>query len=46
MSPPMEKPACAAFETYWDVPKTIPLDFTEDDATWVASKLSDAAGAL
>ena len=23
-----------------------PLDFTEDDVTWVVSKLSDAAGAL
>ena len=25
---------------------TVPLDFTEDDVTWVASKLSGAAGAL
>ena len=24
----------------------VPLDFMEDDVTWVASKLSDAAGAL
>ena len=24
----------------------VPLDFTEDDVTWVASKLSGAAGAL
>ena len=24
----------------------VPLDFTEDDVTWVASKLSVAAGAL
>ena len=42
----MENPACAAFEEYEDVPKTVPLDFTEDDVTWVASKLSGAAGAL
>ena len=24
----------------------VPLDFTEDDVTWVVSKLSGAAGAL
>ena len=24
----------------------VPLDFTEDDVTWVASKISGAAGAL
>ena len=44
--PPAENPACAAFEEYGEVPKTVPLDFTEDDLTWVASKLSGAAGAL
>ena len=44
--PPIENPTCAAFEVYEDVPKTVPLDFTEDDVTWVASKLSGAAGAL
>ena len=44
--PPVENTACAAFEDYGDVPKTAPLDFTEDDVTWVASKLSGAAGAL
>ena len=44
--PPVENPACAAFEEYGDVPKTVPLDFTEDDATWVAANLSGAAGAL
>ena len=27
-------------------PEKVPLNFTEDDVTWVASKLSDAAGAL
>ena len=43
---PGENPTCAAFEEYEDVPKTVPLDFTEDDVTWVASKLSGAADAL
>ena len=42
----MENPTCAAFEEYEEVPETVPLDFTEDDVTWVASKLSGAAGAL
>ena len=44
--PPVEKPACAAFEKYEDLPKTVPLDFMEDVVTWVVSKLSSAAGAL
>ena len=44
--PPVENPMCAAFKEYGEVPKTAPLDFTEDDVTWVASKLSGAAGAL
>ena len=44
--PLAKKPACAAFEEYGEVPKTIPLDFTEDDVTWVPSKLSGASGAL
>ena len=44
--PPVENPACAAFEEYGDVPETVPLNFTEDDVTWLASKLSGAAGAL
>ena len=44
--PPVENPVCAAFEVYEDVSETVPLDFTEDDVTWVASKLSSAAGAL
>ena len=44
--PPVENPTCAAFEVYEGVPKTLPHDFTEDDVTWVASKLSSAAGAL
>ena len=32
---PVENPACADFEEYEEVPKTIPLDFTEDDISWV-----------
>ena len=44
--PPMENPTCTDFEEYVEVLETVPLDFTEDDVTWVASKLSGAAGAL
>ena len=44
--PPVKTPACAAFDKYGKVPETVPLDFTEDDDKWVASKLSGAAGAL
>ena len=44
--PPVGKPTCAAFEEYEDITETVPLNFTEDDVTWVASKLSGAAGAL
>ena len=33
--PPVENPAYAAFEEYEEVPETVPLDFTEDDITWV-----------
>ena len=44
--PPVENPACTAFQDYEEVPKTVPLNFTEDDVTWVASKLSGVAGAL
>ena len=43
---PVENPMCAAFEDYGEVPKTVHLDFTEDNVTWVASKISGAAGAL
>ena len=43
---PVGKSMCAAFENYEEVPKTVPLDFTEEDVTCVASKLSGAAGAL
>ena len=44
--PPVENPVCAAFEEYEELPETVPLDFTEGNVTWVASKLSGAAGAL
>ena len=44
--PPVENPTCVAFEVYEDVPKAVPLNFTEDNVTWVASKLSGASGAL
>ena len=44
--PLVENPACASFEEYGDAPETVPLNFTEDDVTWVASKISGAAGAL
>ena len=43
---PVENPACADFEEYEEVPEMVPLDFTDDDVMWVASKLSSAAGAL
>ena len=44
--PPAENPMCEAFKEYKKVPKTLPLDFTEDDVTWVASNISGAAGTL
>ena len=44
--PPVENPVCAVFENYGEVPETLPLEFTEYDVMWVASKLSSAAGAL
>ena len=31
----IENPACAAFEEYGEVPETVPLNFAEDDVTWV-----------
>ena len=45
-SPPDKNPVCASFKEYEEVKKTVPLDFTEDDVTWVASNISGAAGAL
>ena len=46
MSLPVGNPTYEAFEEYENIPKMVPLNFTEDDVTWVASKLSGAAGAL
>ena len=43
---PLENPMCTAFKEYKEVPETAPLDFIEDDVTWVASKLSGVIGAL
>ena len=42
----VENTTCKAFEEYEEVLETVPLDFTEDDVTWVTSKISGAAGAL
>ena len=44
--PPVENPTCLAFKEYEEVPEMVPLDFTMDNVTWVASKHSGAAGAL
>ena len=42
----MENTKCATFEKHGEVPKIVPLNFTEDDITWVASKFSGAVGEL
>ena len=42
----MENLMCKAFKEYEDVPKAVPLNFTEDDVMWFASKLSGTADAL
>ena len=44
--PPVENPTCTAFDKYGEFPETVLTNFTEDDITWFASKLSGAAGAL
>ena len=36
----------AAFEEYREVPETVPLNFTQDDVSWVTLKISGAAGML
>ena len=43
---PMENPTCAAFEEYGEMPETVPLDFTEEEVTWVETNISGAAGTL
>ena len=45
-SPPTENNMYTDFKECEEVSKTEPLDFMEDDVTWVASKLSGATGAL
>ena len=42
----MENAMCAAFKEYEDMPEMVPLDFTEDDVTWVALNIYGAVGAL
>ena len=44
--PPVETLTCTAFEEYEEVQETGTLELSEDDVTWVASKLSGAVGAL
>ena len=43
---PVEELMCAYFEEYEKIPETVTLDFSQDDVTWVASKISGAVGAL
>ena len=40
--PPVETPTYTAFEEYGEVPETVPLDYSEDYVTWVASNISGA----
>ena len=35
-----------SLQEVWGDAETVPLDFTKDDATWAASKISSAEGAL
>ena len=44
--PLVENLMCVAFEEYEEVSEMAPLDFSEDNITWVTSKLSDTAGVL
>ena len=44
--PLIENPTCAVLKEYEGFPKTEPFRFMEDDVTWVALKISDAAWAL
>ena len=44
--PPVENPMCAAFKEYKEVPEMVPLDLSEENFMWVASKLSDDTGVL
>ena len=40
---PVENSTCAAFEDYKEVLEMLPLDLSEDNVTWIASKLSGCA---
>ena len=42
----METFSCAQAKKYGEVSETLPINFTEDDVTWVASKISCASYAL
>ena len=44
--PPVENPICKTFKEYEEVPKRIPLEFTEDGITCVMSSLSSTGGTL
>ena len=44
--PPVENPTCAALKEYEEVLDTMTLDSLDYNVTWVAYKLSGAAGAL
>ena len=44
--PPKENSMCMAFEEYEGVPEAVPLHFSENEATWVASNLSGATWAM
>ena len=46
MYPPMEDPVYENFDNYEEVMEMEPLDFSENDVIWVASKISNAAKAL
>ena len=42
----MGDPQCSAFDTYAELPDTVPLNFSEDNIMWVASKVLGAVGSL
>ena len=44
--PPRGNTPGTSFEDYKEVLETVHLDFSEDDAMWVVSKLAGASGAL
>ena len=44
--PPVENLTFTSLKEYKEVLETVPLDFSEEDVTWVASNFSGAAGVL